>query len=90
MTDEARIPTFRRGVKFRYDMVREGWTVLAPERMFQPDEHAVAVLKLVNGTRTLGGIVDELADMFDAPRRVILPDVVALLDELAERGVISW
>lgn len=90
MTAESRIPAFRRGVKFRFDTVRDTWSVLAPERMFVPDEHAVEVLKLVDGARTLGAIVDDLAARFDAPREVILPDVTAMLDDLADKGVLAW
>ena len=90
MTGEDRIPAFRRGVKFRFDTVRDTWAVLAPERMFVPDEQAVEVLKLVDGTRNLGAIVDDLAARFDAPREVILPDVAGLLQDLAEKGVLIW
>ncbi len=90
MSEEARVPAFKRGVKFRFDTVRDAWAVLAPERMFVPDEHAAAVLKLVDGVRSLGGIADELASIYDAPREVILPDVAALLQDLAGKGVLSW
>ncbi len=90
MSDEQRIPAFRRGVKFRFDTVRGTWSVLAPERMFVPDEHAVEVLKLVDGARTLGAITDDLAARFDAPREVIMPDVAVMLDDLSDKGVLSW
>ena len=90
MTDATRIPAFRRGVKLRFDTVRDTWSVLAPERMFVPDEHALAVLQLVDGTRSLDGIVDELAATYDAPREVIAPDVAALLQDLADKGVLAW
>ncbi len=90
MSETARIPAFRRGVKLRFDTVRDTWSVLAPERMFVPDEHALAVLKLVDGVRDLDGIVDELAAIYDAPREVIAPDVAALLQDLADKGVLAW
>jgi len=90
MTGESRVPAFRRGVKFRFDTVRGAWTVLAPERMFVPDEQAVEVLKLIDGARGLGAIADDLAARYDAPRAVILPDVAALLDDLAAKGVLTW
>ncbi len=87
---DSRIPSFRRGVKFRFDAVRDAWIVLAPERLFVPDEHAAEVLKLVDGARTLSGIADDLCARFDAPRDVVLTDVAAMLDDLAERGVVAW
>jgi len=87
---ESRIPSFRRGTKFRFDGVRDAWIVLAPERLFVPDEHAVEVLKLLDGTRTLAAIADDLCSRFDAPREVVLADVAAMLDDLAEKGVVAW
>ena len=85
-----RVPTFRRGIKFRFDAVREAWVVLAPERLFLPDEPAVEVLKLVDGARDLGAITDDLCARFDAPREVVLADVAELMDDLAEKGVLTW
>jgi pyrroloquinoline quinone biosynthesis protein D len=88
--DERRVPSFRRGSKFRFDAVRDAWVVLAPERLFMPDEHAVEILKLVDGVRTLGDITDDLCTRYDAPRDLVLTDVAAMLDDLAEKGVIAW
>ena len=44
--DAAAIPRLARGVKLREDAVRGRWIVLAPERMFVPDEIALEVLRL--------------------------------------------
>lgn len=90
MTDEAAIPALAAGVKFRFDAVRQAWVVLAPERLFLPDEQAVAILTLVDGVRTLGAIIDDLAVSFDAPRAVIAGDVTTMLRDLAEKGVLRW
>ncbi len=90
MTDETAIPTLAAGVKFRFDTVRQAWIILAPERLFLPDEQAVAVLNLVDGARTLGAIIDDLTARFDAPRDVIAGDVVAMLEDLADKGVLRW
>ena len=89
MTDEARIPAFRRGVKFRFDAVRQAWVLLAPERLFMPDEQAVEILKLVDGVRSLGAIVDDLAGRFNAPRDLVARDVATMLAGLADKGAIS-
>jgi pyrroloquinoline quinone biosynthesis protein D len=82
------VPAFGTGVKFRFDAVRDTWVVLAPERLFVPDEQAVEVLKLVDGVRTLSVILAELCAKFDAPREVIEPDVAAMLGDLVEKGVL--
>jgi pyrroloquinoline quinone biosynthesis protein D len=90
MNGAARIPAFRRGVKFRFDTVRDCWVVLAPERMFVPDDMAVEVLKLLDGARDLAAITDTLCARFDAPRDVVMTDVAAMLEDLSAKGAVSW
>jgi pyrroloquinoline quinone biosynthesis protein D len=87
---EARVPGFRRGVKFRFDTVRDTWAVLAPERMFVPDQQAVEVLKLIDGKRSVRQIVDDLCVRYDAPADLVLADVVEMLADLADKGVLAW
>jgi pyrroloquinoline quinone biosynthesis protein D len=82
------VPRFAPGVRFRFDDVRSAWVVLAPERLFMPDEHAVEVLKLVDGAREAAAIVDDLAARFAAPREEIEGDVLELLQDLADKGVL--
>jgi pyrroloquinoline quinone biosynthesis protein D len=87
--DEAAIPRLARGVKLREDTVRARWIVLAPERMFVPDEIALEVLRLVDGARSVGAIADDLAARFAAPRDEILTDVTDMLADLADKGVVT-
>ncbi len=82
------VPCFARGMKFRFDEVRASWVLLGPERAFVPDDHAVEVLKLIDGVRTEASIVDDLAARFDAPREAIATDVAAMLDDLQVRGAV--
>jgi pyrroloquinoline quinone biosynthesis protein D len=89
MSGEDNIPRFRRGVRFRFDAVRDQWVLLAPEKLFQPDETATEILKLVDGVRSVGGIADDLATRFVAPRALIAADVIATLDGLAARGALE-
>nr|WP_321984714.1 pyrroloquinoline quinone biosynthesis peptide chaperone PqqD [uncultured Lichenicoccus sp.] len=86
--EETSIPSFPRGVRLRHDDARGQWVVLAPERAFVPDEIAVEILKLVNGETALGGIIDRLAERYAAPRKEIATDVVAMVNELAAKGVL--
>ena len=90
MTDETAIPSLAAGVKFRFDKLRDAWVVLAPERLFLPDEQAVEILKLVDGSQSLGVIIDGLAARFDAPRALIAGDVGTMLQDLADKGVVRW
>lgn len=86
--DENWVPAFAAGVKFRYDPVRKAWVILAPERIFLPDEQAVAVLHRVDGRCSVGAIVDVLAAQYLAPRDVIAADVTAMLRGLANNNVV--
>jgi pyrroloquinoline quinone biosynthesis protein D len=76
-------------IKMRYDAGRNRWLILAPERLFDPDEIAVEVLKLCDGARTVGDIVDILAKEYNAPRGDIEVDIVAMLQDLADKGVVK-
>ncbi|MEA1648833.1 pyrroloquinoline quinone biosynthesis peptide chaperone PqqD [Nitrospirillum sp. BR 11164] len=85
---QAVVPRFARGVKFRFDETRQSWMVLAPERLFLPDEAATEILKLVDGQRSLGAIIDDLATRFGVPRDEMAGDVGGMLRDLAEKGVV--
>ena len=89
MSELAGTPQFRPGVKFRFDKARDAWVLLAPEKLFLPDEIAVEVLKRVDGVRTTDDIVNDLAKAFDAPAEVIAVDVLAMLRDLADKGALS-
>ena len=84
--DRPRLP---RGVRLRYDETREKHVLLAPERAFDLDDNAVAVLKLVDGARTVAEIADELGRTYAADPRVIEADVLVMLDGLAQKRVLE-
>lgn len=88
MKSGSAVPAFRRGVKFRFDAVRDGWVLLAPEKLFMPDEIAVEILKLIDGARSIDAIVDDLAARFEAPRDMIATDVIAALEGLSSGGAL--
>lgn len=83
------MPKFPRGVRFRFNKTKEQWVLLAPERLLVPDETAVEVLKLCDGTASVGAIADDLANRFNAPRDVIASDVTTMLQDLADKGFIT-
>jgi pyrroloquinoline quinone biosynthesis protein D len=82
-------PALPRHVKLRHDAARDRWTILAPERVFTPDAIAVAVLQLCDGVRSVEAIAAELAQAYNAPKERILADVTALLQALADKGVVA-
>jgi pyrroloquinoline quinone biosynthesis protein D len=82
--DEAR-PRLPRGVRLREDKVRDRWVLLAPERIVKVNPIAVEILKLCDGSRSLGQIVGDLAGRFKADPARVGADVRGLLDSLAEK-----
>jgi pyrroloquinoline quinone biosynthesis protein D len=78
-----------RHIKLRHDKGRGLWLILAPERVFEPDETSVAVLQLCDGERSVSGIAQVLADQFHAPQDVILADITEMLQDLADKGVVG-
>ncbi len=76
-------------MKLRFDKRRDRWVVLAPERLFVPDEIALEILRRCDGVATVTAIVDDLARMSGAPRAEIMGDVSALLQELTDKGVLA-
>ena len=86
--DEASTPRLADHITMRFDEHRERWVILAPERVLMPDDIAVEILKRCDG-KTVAGVIDELAAAFDAPRAEIAGDVIALLQDLADKGTIT-
>ncbi|HSA79665.1 MAG TPA: pyrroloquinoline quinone biosynthesis peptide chaperone PqqD [Geminicoccaceae bacterium] len=86
---EASVPRLRRGVKLRFDPRRGAWVLLAPERVLMPDEIALEILRRCDGQATVAALVDELSRTFEAERALIAHDVAALLQNLADKGMIE-
>jgi pyrroloquinoline quinone biosynthesis protein D len=74
--------------RFRFDAVRQAWVVLMPERLLLPDDQAVAVLQLVDGSRDADAIVADLALRYEAPPAVIASDVLKMLQDLLDKKVL--
>jgi pyrroloquinoline quinone biosynthesis protein D len=75
-------------VRLQADPARGGMVLQAPERVLMLDEAAAATLNLVDGERTVAEIAALLAQDYDAPEAEIAADITALLDELAELGLV--
>ena len=86
---EPSIPRLPRGVKLRFDKARDAWVMLAPERVFMPDPIAVEILKRCDGEAALSEIIDDLAKTYAAPREQIAKDVIQMLQDLADKGMVD-
>jgi pyrroloquinoline quinone biosynthesis protein D len=86
---ETSRPVLPRHAKLRFDETRKVWVILAPERVLAPDEIAVEVLQLCDGQRRVADVIDLLVAKYAAPREAIATDVVAMLQDLADKGFLT-
>jgi pyrroloquinoline quinone biosynthesis protein D len=82
-------PVLPRHAKLKFDQTRQLWVILAPERVLAPDEIAVEILQLCDGVRRVAEIIDRLAEKYTAERAAIGADVVAMLQDLADKGFLT-
>ena len=86
---ETSRPKLPRHARLKFDETRQVWVVLAPERVLAPDEIAVEVLQLCDGVRSVADMVDQLAVKYAAERNAIAGDVIAMLQDLADKGFLT-
>lgn len=89
MVEAGSVLKLPRHIKLRHDAGRDKWLLLAPERVFEPDETSVEVLKLCDGETNVSAIADVLAEHYQAPVDVILKDIIEMLQDLADKGVVK-
>ncbi len=86
---ETSRPVLPRHARLKFDETRQRWVILAPERVLAPDEIAVEVLQLCDGVRSVAQMVDQLAEKYTADRGAIAADVIAMLQDLADKGFLT-
>jgi pyrroloquinoline quinone biosynthesis protein D len=86
---EASRPVLPRHAKLRFDETRQRWVILAPERVLAPDDIAVEILQLCDGVRSVATMIDQLAAKYLAEREAIGADVIAMLQDLADKGFLT-
>ncbi|MGH6888032.1 MAG: pyrroloquinoline quinone biosynthesis peptide chaperone PqqD [Rhizomicrobium sp.] len=88
--DTASRPMLAPHRRLHYDKARGGWTIQAPERVFLLDGPGHAIVSRCTGENAVAAIVDQLCEAYpDAPREAISADVAALVQDLADKGVMS-
>ena len=86
---ETSRPKLPRHAKLKFDETRKVWVILAPERVLAPDEIAVEVLRFCDGVRSVEEMIDALAAKYTAERGAIATDVIAMLQDLADKGFLT-
>lgn len=82
--DSQWCPSLAPALALRHDSVRGTDLLVMPERVVVLQGHAGAVVGLCDGTRTVPGIVGELAGRF--PGAPVAGEVPAFLDRLRQEG----
>lgn len=82
-------PVLPRGVRVRWDGVRETHVLLGPERALMLDEIAHAILSRVDGAASAAAICEDLAAAFEAPLDQVSEDVHAFLGDLADKKLVD-
>jgi pyrroloquinoline quinone biosynthesis protein D len=75
-----------RHVQLKFDKLREMWLLLAPERILTPDDIAVRVLQLCDGTRSVHQVCEVLAEIYAAPIDRIEADVIVMVQDCPSSG----
>lgn len=78
-------PFLPRHVRIQFDPVRQDHAVLAPEKVFWPNEISLDILRRCDGSSTVGEIVIDLASDYDAPEEDVKADVIAFLQEWSDK-----
>jgi pyrroloquinoline quinone biosynthesis protein D len=84
------VPRLGPHMRLRHDKARGQWTIQAPERSFVLDQTAHAIVSRCDGTVALGTVIDDLCAAFPgAPRDVIEKDVLVLVQNFVDKGVMQ-
>ena len=82
-------PALPRHIKMRHDAGRGALDPAGARARARARRHRRAVLKLCNGERSVGDIAAVLSHEYQAPLDVIKSDVVRMLQDLADKGVVK-
>jgi pyrroloquinoline quinone biosynthesis protein D len=84
------VPRLASHMRLRQDKARCQWTIQAPERSFVLDDIAHVIVTRCDGIASVAAIVADLCTAFPgAPSEAVARDVAALLQDLADKGVMT-
>lgn len=82
-------PALKKFVRLHEDKGRGRTVLLAPEQVLVPNPVAIEVLKLCDGERSVEEVAGLLAERYAAPAEVIASDVLSVLQNLADEGLLT-
>ena len=90
MIDVASVVRLAPKARLRFDRHRQQHMLLYPERGLVLSATAADVVARLGEARTVGAIVDSVVDKYGEPSRAaITRDVLELLRDLADRGLLA-
>jgi pyrroloquinoline quinone biosynthesis protein D len=81
------VPALRRGIRRKFDAVRNTHVLLGPERVIVLDDIAAAITSLVDAKHSVHEISAELASRFAADAAEVEVDVTEFISSLVEKGL---
>ncbi|HEY2446152.1 MAG TPA: pyrroloquinoline quinone biosynthesis peptide chaperone PqqD [Rhizomicrobium sp.] len=91
LTESSSRPRLAPHRRLQFDKARGSWTIQAPERAFLLDEIAHAIISRCDGEKTLAEIVEDLCRVYEgAPRDAVAADVAKLVQDFADKGVMTF
>lgn len=89
MLDHGVRPALARTVRLRWDEQAKSEMLIAPERGLLLDEIATRIVRLCDGSRTIGQMIDVLCATYEGDPRSVATDLESFLTELARRGLVK-
>jgi pyrroloquinoline quinone biosynthesis protein D len=83
------VPSLPKHVRIQYDPVRQAFAVLAPEKIFWPNEISLEILRRCDGGATIEKIIADLARDYDAPEEDVAADVTAFIQEWSDKLLVK-
>ena len=77
-----RLPSY---VKLHHDKARERWVLLAPERVLEPDDTALEIVRLCDGDTSVADIAERLGKVYKASPEQITGDIIDMLQDLLDK-----
>ena len=89
IVDNHSKPGLPKHVRLQFEPVRNRWAVLAPERVYWPDDISLSILQRCNGATRTDDIIHALCIEHNAQIDIVRKDVLGFLQEWSDKRLIA-